>query len=64
MSRLKKPYFRKTEVEIEVTIQKEGKQRILSFNKPVLAIQLSEDEAHSIGWHLDPKSRKRGFETK
>ena len=61
MAKLKKPYSRKTEVGIEVTIKRNsprGKGRILSFNKPVQQIELSEYDAHMIGWHLDPRSKR------
>jgi len=62
MAHLKKPYFRKTEVGIEVRIRRNtprGKGRILTFSEPVLQIELSEYDAHAIGWHLDPRSHKK-----
>jgi len=59
MAKLLKPYFRKIEVGVEVRIRRNtprGKGRILSFNKAVQQIELSENDAHAIGWHLDPRS--------
>jgi len=61
MSKLKKPYYRKTEVGIGVIIRRNtprGKGRILSFSKPVREIELSEYDAHTIAWYLDPRTKR------